>query len=620
MTGTSSDNAKQILNAFVHRKKTRDNITALDAQRLVNQFRQLSVFKPEFVTEYNQQLLNSTDDIRMMMKDILGGPTVRQYFDYLQSQLGTSEDRDENDNTETRPSPNTNAGYLPSPDEDMPIYYNQGPSQGHSSEPIIEMQSSNALTETLNLFQESNRKQLEALTTTLVALKDQFKQSGEQKKSTTENQLTLNDLMQFQANQQQAFEQLIQMQNKTLAALTQQLIQATQARTTNIVETSNQSATSIMPQPLDIVETPTENHFETTSYPADEIPEEEPVISDITDENTINNEELAADDTQDNTIDDEIDTISDTNDSENIIYDEDEEPYYDEEMLEDEPYHEEEYQDEADEVYDEEPHQNGEEPLYDDDDYQEQDEEYLGDSEDEIDIDGTDDIDDSDDTFIEETENPDDFSDEIYGETADDIDFTTISNEINHPDLNENTSEETSTQTDNFTALDLPELPDLPDTLQNTPLSDDTHESESSTLPEIPIISTTEAPISAEPVSDNVSIMETDLSVEQMLQSLPSIPTTVVSSAPQPTITNTEAQTQTTNSNMMAKPNPFANMKPHAIPPAGFKRPPMPLHRMPMKTSRTPPMPQINNSPASQQPSKSIISDNDIEILSDIEL
>ena len=118
---TPLDQDNQLLYTFLNRKKTRDNQAAMTAQRLVNLFRQLDVFKPEFVHEYNQMLLSTTDEIQMMLQDIVGGPTVRQYLTYLQQSLGQVSN-EEIGNTENQTVSSVNTGYLPSADEDTPYY------------------------------------------------------------------------------------------------------------------------------------------------------------------------------------------------------------------------------------------------------------------------------------------------------------------------------------------------------------------------------------------------------------------------------------------------------------------------------------------------------------------
>ncbi len=117
---TPLDQDNQLLYAFLNRKKTRDNQVAMTAQRLVNLFRQLSSFDPEFVTQYNQMLLGANDEIQMMLQDIVGGPTVRQYLTYIKQAYGQAINDQEGAEKSSMPSVNT--GYLPSPDDDTPFY------------------------------------------------------------------------------------------------------------------------------------------------------------------------------------------------------------------------------------------------------------------------------------------------------------------------------------------------------------------------------------------------------------------------------------------------------------------------------------------------------------------
>lgn len=225
MADTSSfDTASQVLNAFIHRKKTRDNTIALQAQRLVNIFRQLSVFKPEFVAEYNKMLLASSDEVRMMMKDIVGGPTVRQYLDYLQAKSENSEE-DDFENTEDIQPVNSNTGYLPSPEEDRPFI--NGFSDSVSSETITDLTQSNLLMQALSAFQEANQKQLEALTETLKEFKKQLSNNTALSKKSETPAITQNDLLQYQLKQQELFEQLIRNQSESLATIVSQLKQQT---------------------------------------------------------------------------------------------------------------------------------------------------------------------------------------------------------------------------------------------------------------------------------------------------------------------------------------------------------------------------------------------------------
>ncbi len=501
MTVTSSDNANQILNAFVHRQKTRDNNVAQDAQRLVNQFRQLSVFKPEFVVEYNQQLLNSGDDIRMMMKDILGGPTVRQYFDYLQMHITENENAEENTDADVYTSSNVNTGYLPSPDEDMPVYLNQNNQHIHATEPMIEMHQSNTLAETLAVLQENNRKQLEALTTTLVTLKDQFKQIEPQKKNIAQNYLTVDDLMQFQANQQQAFEQLIQMQNKALSTLAQQFMRTLHAESGSIstVETK-----------------------ETTSS---------------------------------------VDTFSDTD---SYIKPDEEMPVFTMPV--------------------EKPAENTYDKI----------------------------VEDYDNDFVNEATDTD-FSD--YTETQDDIYSANSDVEILDTDDNNTVNAPT--------ADELPELPDLPETTPADELPELPDLPETTTTDELPELPDLPDTTPADELPELPDLPETITADE--LPELPDLPdTTSADELPAPS-THQQSNVSPTPIATHTTPLPMRSMpsmaKSPAMPPIGLKKPPMPFARMPMKAIQTPPIPQQQKKEVPQQQSvKSETSNNDIEILSDIEL
>lgn len=244
MADTPIDSANQLLNAFVHRKQTRDNTVALNAQRLVNLFRQLSVFKPEFVAEYNKMLLSSSDEVRMMMKDIVGGPTVRQYLDYLQAKSEHLVDEDENvdENTQTISALNNNTGYLPDPDEDKPFVATQGQT---GTEIIADLSQSDVLVQMLKMFQENNQKQIETLTDTLKELKNQFKNvsASAQQNQSLNNVMTTQEFMQFQEAQQTAFEQLVRMQNESLSAITTQFAKSLAQREQNIVKETDKEQT-----------------------------------------------------------------------------------------------------------------------------------------------------------------------------------------------------------------------------------------------------------------------------------------------------------------------------------------------------------------------------------------
>ena len=259
MADTPIDSANQLLNAFVHRKKAHDNTTAIEAQRLVNLFRQLSVFKPEFVAEYNRMLLNASDEVRMMMKDIVGGPTVRQYLDFLQAKTEHISEDEESEYSEIKSELNNNTGYLPDPDEDMPFAFRpmQAGSAQSTPEIVADFSQSDALMQILNGYQEANRKQTEALTDALKELKNQLKKNGNTSLSSAgdvKESVAVQDLIQFQETQQAAFEQFIRAQTEIISTLTDKLTQMSIAE--NVVRAKTATSDLSTPEEADEAEEP----------------------------------------------------------------------------------------------------------------------------------------------------------------------------------------------------------------------------------------------------------------------------------------------------------------------------------------------------------------------------
>ena len=259
MADTPIDSANQLLNAFVHRKKTHDNTTAIAAQRLVNLFRQLSVFKPEFVAEYNRMLLNASDEVRMMMKDIVGGPTVRQYLDFLQAKTEHISEDEESEYSDMKSELNNNTGYLPDPEEDMPFAFRpmQAGSAQSTPEIVADFSQSDALMQILNGYQEANRKQTEALTDALKELKNQLKKNGNTSLSSAgdvKESIAVQDLIQFQETQQAAFEQFIRAQTEIISTLTDKLTQMSVAE--NVVRAKTATSDLSTPEEVDETEEP----------------------------------------------------------------------------------------------------------------------------------------------------------------------------------------------------------------------------------------------------------------------------------------------------------------------------------------------------------------------------
>lgn len=276
MSDTQLDSANQVLNAFMHRKKTHDNTIALNAQKLVNLFRQLSVLRSDFVSEYNQMLLESPDEVRMMMKDIVGGPTVRQYLDYLQQKSGQSSE--ENGNETENTTVNINSGYLPNPDDDMPFVFGQSTPDTTVSHGL-DKGYIDALAQTLSAFQENNRQQMDILTQALKEMKNQIQNDGKNKSKSDKNTVSVQDLAQIQSAQQTAFEQMLRSQNEALSLLTEKFTETlskqqellSETRTVVVEKQQNTSSETIVPMLSFPNEVPVSNSAASTNMKQDEV-------------------------------------------------------------------------------------------------------------------------------------------------------------------------------------------------------------------------------------------------------------------------------------------------------------------------------------------------------------
>ena len=112
-----AENKNVLLESFKSRQSEKNTLASREALRLVNLYRSLSYFNPEFVEKYNQMLLACTPPVRRLLHTFMGGEEVKDYFDFLQQNAHLSDTmskQDQNFGTQT-------TGYLPQPDSDISL-------------------------------------------------------------------------------------------------------------------------------------------------------------------------------------------------------------------------------------------------------------------------------------------------------------------------------------------------------------------------------------------------------------------------------------------------------------------------------------------------------------------
>ena len=119
MTQTQEQAVSLLTNFFQQLKKEKDT-AQIEAQKLINLFRQLDVIGAEYLPTFNEQLLNAPDEVQLNLTGLMGGTAVRSYLDFLKGKQGEKENSSEDDVSSSAHS------YLPSPEEVSAVSF--GPS------------------------------------------------------------------------------------------------------------------------------------------------------------------------------------------------------------------------------------------------------------------------------------------------------------------------------------------------------------------------------------------------------------------------------------------------------------------------------------------------------------
>lgn len=112
MTQTQEQAVSLLTNFFQQLKKEKDT-AQIEAQKLINLFRQIDVIGAEYLPTFNEQLLNSPAEVQLNLTGLMGGTAVRSYLDFLKGKQG--EQGNSSDNASEGAS--LSHSYLPSPEE-----------------------------------------------------------------------------------------------------------------------------------------------------------------------------------------------------------------------------------------------------------------------------------------------------------------------------------------------------------------------------------------------------------------------------------------------------------------------------------------------------------------------
>lgn len=214
---------KQTLDAFIKQREKRQNDTGIEANKLVNLYRQLPLFGEDFLETYNKMLLDASPEVQMTLSDIVGGSVVRQYLEFLKSKQLHADENKTDAPKEDRLIYTTEESYLPPVDEidafappfqNAPVSFEKA--DATVSQDILKSQTA--------FLEQSLSKQTELIEKTL----DKIRESASKPADGGKKQPDAVGVQEVQKAQLDAFntalKEILQTQNKVLTDAMQQII------------------------------------------------------------------------------------------------------------------------------------------------------------------------------------------------------------------------------------------------------------------------------------------------------------------------------------------------------------------------------------------------------------
>ncbi len=240
MTQETVNSKNSVLEAFLKQRAKRQNNTFIEAKRLVNLYRHLSLFGDEFLETYNKMLLDSSPEVQMALPDIVGGAVVRQYFEFLKGRAKQN-DTDSvisEDDAEDAYKYRHEESYLPSPDEVQPFVFSPQTDNGTrvADTPVAAVQ--------LGAFEQALEKQNAFLTQALEKI-NQNVVAGMNGVGNT------SDLSSLQQAQKELLSELLEKQNAQMNANIDTILKQTQELSARQLETVEKLAQRVKSAPQD---------------------------------------------------------------------------------------------------------------------------------------------------------------------------------------------------------------------------------------------------------------------------------------------------------------------------------------------------------------------------------
>ena len=236
------DVAVNTLDAFVFEKTQKVNDVLIEAQRLINLYRQLNVLGKDFVPIFDKMLLSSKPDVQLALSSLSSGDTVRQYLKFLQGRLNKNSDQEQQENNSISEDA---ASYLPSPDEVLPFQMTPSVVMAGSAENEGISIQSDVLSAFVKSVSEVQQKSIEQQNAFLKQALEQMQKAIVCSQNPVNSQSSF-DMVQFQEAQQKIINETIERVTSEQAKLLTDSLTEVLRNTQQIAQEQVQSISSLI--------------------------------------------------------------------------------------------------------------------------------------------------------------------------------------------------------------------------------------------------------------------------------------------------------------------------------------------------------------------------------------
>ncbi|MGN1063274.1 MAG: hypothetical protein ACI4QM_03010 [Alphaproteobacteria bacterium] len=220
MTQETTTQKTTVLETFLKQREKRQNSVGMEAKRLVNLYRQLSLFGADFLDTYNNMLLAASPEVQTALSDIIGGMVVRQYLEFLKGKQKNDETPDSEDNGSY--AYQQKDAYLPDADDVTPFQMPFAGAMSSAGQGVCHDQMMKIQT---RFFEQALAKQSQFFAQALEKMQEKISQ---QLTNVAQSGMSEPEFEAFEKTQKEAIAEILTQQNQQLGDSLKHILQHTQ--------------------------------------------------------------------------------------------------------------------------------------------------------------------------------------------------------------------------------------------------------------------------------------------------------------------------------------------------------------------------------------------------------